>query len=166
MEIVKYQLFNLLYRVKSVLASKKPPSSFNHCMRDLKKTLLDVLCNEFYWFATTPSISKAALDKQIQIKHKSYPKGNIYPKSLNDALKLIKPYLSSMKKYELCINDCIIFHENDKATTVCPKCGENRYKENGCARRTFMYIPLKDRLVRLFAQSSTSKLLQDHSDVE
>ena len=129
-------------------------------------TLLDVLANDFLWFASTPSLSKNALQKQLKLKAKTYPKGNTYPDTLHKAFALVGPFMIPLRRIEVCINDCVAFERQYKSLESCPACGESRYSSNKSARRVFFYMSMKDRIRRMFADVKTSKLLQSHAEVK
>ena len=129
-------------------------------------TLLDVLANELLWFASTPSLSKNALQKQLKLKAKTYPKGNTYPDTLHKAFALVGPFMIPLRRIEVCINDCVAFERQYKSLESCPACGESRYSSNKSARRVFFYMSMKDRIRRMFADVKTSKLLQSHAEVK
>lgn len=135
-------------------------------------TARQAVCTLVAWFSSNPGISKSAFSRLLFILHTFIlPAGNSLPQSYNDALKMLRPFLSPVKDYHCCVNDCIIFrdsHIGDYAQlSVCPECGEDRYKAGTrIPRKRFKYLPLETRVRRLFSDKITSKLLQSHNDTK
>ncbi len=89
------------------------------------------------------------------------------PSSYYHAMKKIKPFLSPIKEYHVCPNDCIIYRDCDdgkfEKLTECPICGESRFSENGMQpKKVFKYLSIAKRVKRLFSDATTSQLLQGH----
>lgn len=144
-----------------------PPDSelSKNVHENLPSSLLELLANDLYWFATTPNISKNALGKQLQMKKKIFPEGNSYPKCFKEAMKMITPFLSTIESHHVCVKDCIWYFGKYENCQKCPVCNEPRYTPSGNPRRVFYYMPLKDRLVRIFSDAKLSKLVQDHANI-
>ena len=80
----------------------------------------------------------------------------------------MQPFLSPVKEYHSCVNDCVIFRNSTageyEKLTKCPKYGENRFKPGSTIpRKRFKYLPLGTRIQRLFGNAKTSQLLQSHN---
>lgn len=119
------------------------------------------------WFSMFPGISKEAFNKLLYLLHTFVlPDGNLLPSSYYHAIKKIKPYLSPVKEYHCCTNDCVIYRDsqngNFEQLTRCPVCGEDRFCENGKPRKVFKYMSIITRIKRLFSDATTSELLQGH----
>ena len=75
------------------------------------------------------------------------------------------PFLS-MRTYDVCPNDCCLFHMDLEHLVTCPNCGESRYAnprdppEIRRPLRTFKYMPLIPRIRRWFSSPTVSKLLE------
>ncbi|QRV82351.1 Transposase family Tnp2 protein [Ceratobasidium sp. AG-Ba] len=77
--------------------------------------------------------------------------------------------LSGIKgtRIDCCINSCVAYTGPYEDRTNCPRCAEARYKfkkrrgksDQRCARRTFLYIPLIPRLVNMYRDPSTARIL-------
>lgn len=122
----------------------------------------------FSWFSAYPGISKASFGHLLHVLH-SYilPEENNLPSSYEDAVRSLETFLSPVKDFHCCVNDCVIFRkthiEDYETLTKCPKCNEDRYKPNTVIpRKRFKYLPLEMRVRRLFANKKTSQLLQSH----
>lgn len=122
------------------------------------------------WFSSYPGISKSAFSRLLHILHSFIlPAENSLPQSYDDVLKMMQPFLSSIKDYHCCVNDCIIFRDSDASDekyaklSECPKCGEDRYElGTNIPRKRFKYFPLENRVRQLFSNPTTSQLLQQH----
>ena len=61
------------------------------------------------------------------------------------------------------LNDCVIFRKEFADHKKRPKCGSSRFKCDGkTTERNFSYIPLVQRIRRLFASKNTYELLTEH----
>ena len=62
-----------------------------------------------------------------------------------------------------CINTCIAFTGTHAERTDCPHCGEDRYVDDGNkARKTFVYIPLTNRLRLQYRNAVRAKALVEY----
>ena len=123
-----------------------------------------LIAAEFLWFSGNTGISKESLSQQLKLKKQLLPKPNLVPASYEDAYHLIKGSLVKPVSYDVCQNDCIIYREEYASAESCPVCKSVRLQK-GKARRKFTYIPLKDRVVRLFSSRKLSALIQSHATV-
>ncbi|XP_066924630.1 uncharacterized protein [Clytia hemisphaerica] len=78
------------------------------------------------------------------------------PGSFMEARSLLKPFLVPLEKYDVCVNDCVIFRNEYSFSQECPVCEEKRY-EDGKPRRTFTYFPLGPRLARIAGSNILEK---------
>lgn len=124
------------------------------------------------WFSTYPGISKSALDRLLHILHNFIlPTANNLPTSYSNLMKRVQPFLSVVKDYHCCVNDCIIFRDSDKGeyanASRCPECDEERYEPGTkIPRKRFKYLPLETRIRRIYADKAMSQLLQSHGSTE
>ena len=120
------------------------------------------------WFSMFPSMSKEAFSRLLYLLHAFIlPEENTLPNSYCHAMKKIKPYLSPLKEYYTCPNDCIIYRDCDdgkfEKLTECPICGESRsFQNEKQPKKVFKYLSIAKRMKRLFSDATTSQLLQDH----
>ena len=59
------------------------------------------------------------------------PPNNVLPRMRNEARKMITHMGLDYMKYHACVNDCILFHNENEHAQECPKCGEHRYEDGG-----------------------------------
>ena len=121
------------------------------------------------WFSSYPGITKSAFSRLLYILHTFIlPNDNCLPQSYADILKKMQPFLSPVKDYHCCVNDCVLFRDSGAAEyatlLMCPKCGEDRYEQGtSIPRKRFKYFPLENRVRRLFSDPNMSRLLQNHA---
>lgn len=68
------------------------------------------------------------------------------------------------QKIDVCYNNCMLYYKENKNKDKCDVCGTSRYEEgqNGIPRKVLRYLPIKDRLQRLYHHERTAKLMQSH----
>lgn len=133
-----------------------------------KLSTLEAITMLISWFSMFPSMSKEAFSRLLYLLHTYIlPEENTLPSSYYLAMKKINPYLSPIKEYHVCPNDCIIYRDCDggkfEKLTRCPICNEDRFFENEKRpKKVFKYLSIAKRVKRLFSDVTTSKLLQEH----
>ena len=118
------------------------------------------------WFSLYPGITKSAFDRLLNILHKHIiPVGNHLPESYSNAYKSVSSFLTPVKEYHCCINDCVVYHNS--AFGRYADLDEPRYKDitGKIPRKQFNHLPLELRLTRLFRHKTTSQLKQ-HSECQ
>ncbi len=68
-----------------------------------RSIVLQALVKHFHWFSSHPGISKEALSSMLAMEHGLLPDGNKIPRSYEEALKCIEPYLVQPVVYDVCI---------------------------------------------------------------
>ena len=131
-------------------------------------SVLQALVKYFSWFCEHPGISKEALSSLLSMQHSMLPPGNSLPNSYESALSAIEPYLVQSVVYDVCRNDCVVFKGSSATLSKCPKCNSDRYvsERSHIPTRTFTYLPLKPRLLRMFGTSNMAQVLQTHAVVQ
>ena len=119
-----------------------------------------------------PGLSESAFNRLLYILHTFIlPAENNLPTSYADLLKLLKPDLCPVMDYHCCINDCVVYCDSGDheyaGLSKCPECDEDRYETGTMIpRKRFKYMPLENRVRRMFANKITSQLLQIHSVID
>lgn len=116
------------------------------------------MTEHLYVFSVNHGMSKGAVSDVLQSHKATLPKPNQLPGSFQEAKRLIKHLLMPLSKYEVCINNCVIFRDKHLDLDQCPSCGEPR-NLNGCIRKSFTYMPIGPRLARWFGTSNLCQLL-------
>lgn len=89
------------------------------------------------------------------------------PKSYENALCTIEPYLVTPITYDICQNDCIVYRGAYGSLKSCPICESGRYiSEISCTLvRRYKYLPLKPRIERLFGNTNFAAILKSHTAI-
>jgi len=88
-----------------------------------------------------------------------------YPKSWYDAKRQIACLGLTYDKIHACPNDCILYRGDKENSSICPQCGENRYRGNRMKpAKVLRYFPLIPRLQRLFQSEMTAKWMTWHKE--
>jgi len=68
-------------------------------------------------------------------------------------------------KIDVCYNNCMLFYGDNKNKDKCDFYNANRYEEgrNKVARKVLRYLPITDRLQRLYTHEETAKLMRLHN---
>ena len=111
------------------------------------------------------------------LKNELLPKGVDIPDSFYGAKKCIKDLGFSYEKFDVCVNDCMLFWKDDALLDRCRVCNAPRWKpgkHSSKSETTFVdkripekvlrYFPLTPRLQRLFMSSKTTSQLTWHHD--
>lgn len=131
-------------------------------------TVLQAVSTLLSWFAAFPGMSKASFSRLLAVLHDVIlPKGNSLPTSYREAVTLLNTYLSPIKEYHCCVNDCIIYRNSNRGNyeqlSKCPICDEDRFHPGtNVPKKRFKFMPLETRVRRLFTNPKTSQLLQSH----
>ena len=131
-------------------------------------TLVEAVAKKLALFVDNSGLSKAALSDILKEKKQEFPHPNAYPENYNQAKRIVEKYLTKTIKYDICINDCVVFRKHSEQRdysnlTHCPICEEARYKSsnsNDCkARKHIIYIKVEDQLRKRFGESNIAKLV-------
>ena len=128
-----------------------------------KITVMDAIVKHLSWFSEHPGISKEVLSDMLSLQHHEVlPRGNRLPTSYGDVMKLAEPMLMQPIHFHCCSNDCIVFREVNTALDSCPRCGASQYTKPGIPARSYTYLPVGSRLIRLFGTHNLAKIVQTH----
>ncbi|KAI5350695.1 hypothetical protein L3X38_003586 [Prunus dulcis] len=109
-------------------------------------------------------------DRMLEIKRRMCPKPNYLPESYNACKKMLRGLGLGYENIHACINDCVLFYKEHEKKDKCPFCNEPRYKHSERKQRkkvpqkVLRYLPLKDRLQRLFMSRHTASAMRWHKD--
>src|SRR3954471_18844473 len=109
-----------------------------------------------------------SFNETMEFWHDRLPEGNTLPSSIEEAKKIVYPLDLPHHRYHVCINDCIMYRDEYKDRTTCPKCGHGRYKVGNkkAPRKVVWYFPLTPRLQRYYVDRKEAKLMQWHAERE
>nr|AAN08256.1 putative transposon protein [Oryza sativa Japonica Group]AAN16333.1 TNP2-like protein [Oryza sativa Japonica Group] len=112
------------------------------------------------------------------------PKPNLLLTNTYQAKKLICPLSLGVQKIHACENHCVLYRKEFADLDSCPTCGTSRYKTgNGASdgevvdkddapvdenkkipRKVMWYLPVKDRLKRLYYNRDDAELMRWHQE--
>nr|CAD39322.2 OSJNBb0080H08.14 [Oryza sativa Japonica Group] len=111
------------------------------------------------------------------------PKPNFVPSNTYQAKKLICPLSLGVEKIHACKNHCILYRKEYAELECCPTCGTSRYKmgngpvDSECTdpdsdkgkrgkipSMVMWYLPIKDRLKRLYSNPTDAELMRWHQE--
>src|SRR3954464_3114994 len=97
-------------------------------------------------------MDRRELNENMEFWHDRLPEGNTLTSSIEEAKKIVCPLDLPHHRYHACINDCIMYRDEYKDRTTCPKCGHGRYKVGNKKppRKVVWYFPLTPRLQRYY----------------
>jgi hypothetical protein len=110
--------------------------------------------------------SDASVDACLEFWKNLLPKGNTCPATVDEAKKIVCPLDLPHDKYHACVNDCIIYRNEDALRIICPVCKAARFKKGSKKnpRKVVWYFPLVPRLQRYFADPKEAKLMRWHAE--
>ncbi|GLT40744.1 hypothetical protein SLA2020_148570 [Shorea laevis] len=116
-------------------------------------------------------LSCKAMDAILDLIAKVLPKGNKVLPSYYEAKKIFETLGLKYEKIDACPNDCILYHGIYKDLDSCPVCGACRWKNSEkqvtgkqIAYKILRYLPLKDRVKRLYMSLKIASEMEWHKE--
>ena len=111
------------------------------------------------------NMSVAHYDDVLGIIHEFLPPESKLAKDFYRSKKLLEGLGMPYVKIDVCYNNCMLYYKEDEHKEKCDFCGTSRYEngQNKTPRKVLRYLPIKDRLQRLYAHEEIARLLQSHS---
>ena len=109
------------------------------------------------------NMSIAEYDDIIGIIHELLPPDSNLPNDFYQSRKLLQGLGMPYVKIDVCYNNCMLFYKDDASKEICDVCGANRYEEGRrtkVPRKVLRYLPITERLQRLYAYVDTAKLMR------
>jgi hypothetical protein len=109
-------------------------------------------------------MSIAHFEANLQLISELLPPDSKILKDFYQSKKLLEGLGMPYQKIDVCYNNCMLYYEGNKNKDKCDVCGLSRYEEghNNVPRKVLRYLPIKDRLERLYRHENTAKLMQSH----
>jgi hypothetical protein len=108
-------------------------------------------------------MSIAEYDDIIGIIHELLPPDCNLPNDFYQSRKLLQGLGMPYVKIDVFYNNCMLFNKDDASKEIYDICGANRYEE-GCLikvpLKVLRYLPITERLQRLYAHVDTAKLVR------
>ena len=73
-------------------------------------------------------MSEKAFNRFLGLFKAALPPGETLPDNYGAAKDLNKKLGFGYKKYDACVNDCVLFWKENEGLDVCPECGESQYQ--------------------------------------
>jgi len=115
------------------------------------------------------NLAKSCMDEISQTFKDVLSQPNIAPGSYYEMKKLTKSLGLSAVKIDICEDNCMLFWKEDHGLLACRFCGKDRYHKNhGKGKRRpkqrMFYLPITERLKRLYQQESTASQMRWHAE--
>ncbi|XP_052138874.1 uncharacterized protein LOC127757413 [Oryza glaberrima] len=134
--------------------------------------------------------SDSSFNDLLVLLKKLFPQPNSLPTSTYEAKKLICPLSLGVRKIHACVNHCILFRKEYEDLDRCTTCKSSRYKtsrsqsegldvaldnveesdpckdsnKKNIPQLVMWYLPVKDRLKRLFSNPRDAELMRWHHE--
>ncbi|XP_013650497.2 uncharacterized protein LOC106355020 [Brassica napus] len=120
---------------------------------------------------TDHNLPESCLDEISQTFRDVLPQPNKSPESYYEMKKLTKALGLPVLKIDVCEDNCMLFWKEDKDLVVCRFCGKDRYHQNhgkGKKRpkQRMFYMPITERLKRLYQLEETAAQMRWHAEHE
>jgi len=113
----------------------------------------------------------------LELVKDKLPEGNTLPNRNYEAKKYFVRWVWNIKKIHSCPNNCILYRNEYEDLRRCPRCGLSCYKvkvyqndeideftKEGPPPKVVWYLPIIQRLKRLFANADDAKNLRWHAN--
>ncbi|XP_048622962.1 uncharacterized protein LOC125592025 [Brassica napus] len=120
---------------------------------------------------TDHNLAESCMDEISQTFRDVLPQPNIAPESYYEMKKLTKSLGLPVVKIDICEDNCMLFWKEDSGLLACRFCGKDRFHKNhGKGKRRpkqrMFYLPITERLKRLYQQESTASQMRWHAEHE
>ncbi|XP_022566278.2 uncharacterized protein LOC111210276 [Brassica napus] len=117
------------------------------------------------------NLAGSCMDEISQTFRDVLPQPNIAHGSYYEMKKLTKSLGLPVVKIDICEDNCMLFWKEDSGLLACRFCGKDRYHKNhGKGKRRpkqrMFYLPITERLKRLYQQESTASQIRWHAEHE
>ena len=115
------------------------------------------------------NLSNKGLDMMLELLIKVLLKGNLVPRSIYEAKKILRDLGMSYKHIDVCKNDCPLFWKENENLDKCSVCETPRYKDT-CAQgkktphKVLRYFLLTPRQQRLYMSGQRAKDMRWYID--
>jgi len=96
----------------------------------------------------------------MELMHELLPPNSRIPNNFYRSRKLLEGLGMPYHKIDVCDKNCMLYYKDNKDKDKCDICGTSRYKDgsNKVPRKVLRYLPITDRLQRLYAQVAHNQL--------
>ena len=118
--------------------------------------------------------SDKSFTELLELLKDMLPEGNNLPQTTYEAKQVLCPLGLEVRRIHACPNDCILYYKEYADLDVCPVCGASRYKraksegegsksKRGGPAKVVWYLPIAERMKRMFANKEQAKLVRWHA---
>jgi len=102
----------------------------------------------------------------MELMHELLPPNSKIPNNFYRSRKLLEGLGMPYHKIDVCDKNCMLYYKDNKDKDKCDICGTSRYKDgsNKVPHKVLRYLPITDRLQRLYAHEGTAKLMRSHKE--
>ena len=106
-------------------------------------------------------MSIAHFEANLELIHEFLPSDSKIPKDFYQSKKLLEGLGMPYQKIDVCYNNCMLYYKDNISKGKCDVYSTSRYEEghDRVPRKVLCYLPIKDRLQRLYAHETTAKLM-------
>lgn len=110
------------------------------------------------------NMSIAHYDDTLQLIHELLPPDSKLAEDFYHSKKLLQGLGMTYIKIDVCYNDCMLYYKENEHKDKCDFCNTPRFEDgqNKVPRKVLRYLPITDRLQRLYAHEETAKAMQSH----
>jgi len=110
------------------------------------------------------NMSIAHFEANLELIHELLPPESKLPKDFYQSKKLFEGLCMPYIKIDVCYNNCMLYYKDNESKEKCDVCGTSRYEvgSSRVPRKVLRYLPITNRLQRLYAHKNTAKLMQSH----
>ena len=119
---------------------------------------------------TDYNVGENCMDSFCQTMYEYLPQPNHAPKSYYETKAIVKELGMPVVKIDVCRNNCMLYWGQDENLTVCKFCRQNRFRTKNPTRKKLtpykkmFYMPLANRLQRLYESQKTAPHISWHAD--
>ncbi|CAA7029818.1 unnamed protein product [Microthlaspi erraticum] len=119
-------------------------------------------------FKTDYNLPEDLVDGFADFVNEILPEDNLAPTTFSAVEKLVSGLGLPYQMIDVCIDNCMIYWKEDAKFLACRFCGKPRFQNTGgrvrVAFKRMWYLPLADRLKRLYQSERTARAMRWHQD--
>ena len=117
---------------------------------------------------TDHNLPEVCMDAWAQLFKEYLPEDNLCAESYYEIRKLVHRLGLPSEMIDVCIDNCMIYWEENAELLECKFCKKPRYKPQRCGQnrvtyQRMWYLPIKDRLKRLYQSEKTAAAMRWHA---
>ena len=118
---------------------------------------------------TDHNLSENCMDSWAELLKEYLPEDNLSAESYYEIQKLVYSLGLPSEMIDVCIDNCMIYWKDDENLEECRFCKKPRFKPQGRGRnrvpyQRMWYLPIKDRLKRLYQSERTAASMRWHAE--